>query len=151
MFKSEPVLTIYLRDMTQYVQAMKRELVSDRPRMKKEYEQKIVETLADAHKKGTVLPSNAKGLAAIVKQEAALEAEQPEYGFLAAGKRDYVEDAAKAVEKVLEGYANVEKVVHRATIKASQPQEVHRRASKAVRASIMHRVGVEKERGLSIL
>ena len=75
MFKAEPVLTIYLRDMTQYVQAMKKELVDDRPRMKKEYELKIVETLADAHMKGAALPSNAKGLAAIVKQEAALESE----------------------------------------------------------------------------
>ena len=79
--------------------------------MKKEYVQKIVETLADAHRKGTGLPQNAKGLAAIVKQEAAEELAQPEYGFLAANKRNYVEDAAKAIDKVIKDKISIQEIL----------------------------------------
>lgn len=79
--------------------------------MKQEYMQKIVATLADAHRKGTGLPQDAKSLAAIIKQEAEEDSAQPEYGFLAAGKRDYVGDAAKAIGKVLQDQKNVQEIL----------------------------------------
>ena len=45
VFKDEPVLTIYLRDMTNYVKAIKHELKTDKNRIKNEYAKKIEDTL----------------------------------------------------------------------------------------------------------
>ena len=56
VFKEEPVLTIYCRDMTEYVRAIKSELKHDKKRMKGQYEQKIEDALVDLKKKGSELP-----------------------------------------------------------------------------------------------
>ena len=55
-FKDEPVLTIYLRDMTEYVRAIKSELKHDKKRMKGEYVNKIVDTCADLVRNGQSVP-----------------------------------------------------------------------------------------------
>ena len=55
-FKDEPVLTIYLRDMTEYVRAIKSELKHDKKRMKGEYAKKIEDTLTDLARDGGSVP-----------------------------------------------------------------------------------------------
>ena len=54
VFKEEPVLTIYLRDMTEYVRAIKSELKQDKKRIKGEYQKKIEDTLVDLSRGGEV-------------------------------------------------------------------------------------------------
>ena len=65
VFKDEPVITVYLRDMTNYVKAIKHELKSDKNRMKNEYAKKIEDTLVDLTR-GKDAPTDVAGMKALI-------------------------------------------------------------------------------------
>ena len=96
VFKDEPVLTVYLRDMTNYVKAIKHELKSDKNRMKNEYAKKIEDTLVDLAR-GKDAPTDVAGMKALIEKEAA----KPTYGLAAANRHDNIDDTSMAFDKVM--------------------------------------------------
>ena len=58
-FQAEPVKTIYLRDCTEYVRAIKTDLKADKKRMKKQFEEIIIRVVADLSRApGKQVPTN---------------------------------------------------------------------------------------------
>ena len=100
VFKDEAVRTFFIRDCTEYVRAMKSELKEDKKRMKKEYEDKIIEVVADLSKlPGKQIPTNAQE----IKDMLAAEEQKIAHGPAAKNRHPDIDAAHRAVDKVLKG------------------------------------------------